>query len=160
MAATTLLTFAQVVLRYVFNSGFVLALEATTYMFGRAMLVGMCYGIRIGAHIGIDLFVRKLPEGAQRAVGLLTAALAAAYALILLIGADNYVDTLRTLGVEAEDLPVERRLPPLALLLLLLWRLLRVAFEILTGRRAGFELADEAQDDLDRFDETAGGRAP
>jgi C4-dicarboxylate transporter DctQ subunit len=158
MAAMTLLTFAQVVLRYAFNSGLIWALEATTYMFGWAMLVGMCYGIRIGAHIGVDLFVRKMPERAQRAVGLVTALLGAGYALILLIGAWHYVDTLRILGIEAEDLPVERwlLLLPLPLaFLLLLWRLLGIAAAILGGRRTGFELADEAQDYVDQFDENA-----
>jgi C4-dicarboxylate transporter DctQ subunit len=33
-AGMTVLTFIQVVLRYVFNSGLLRALEATTYMFG------------------------------------------------------------------------------------------------------------------------------
>ena len=38
LAAMTLLTFAQVVLRYGFNSGFVWALETTTYLFGWLIL--------------------------------------------------------------------------------------------------------------------------
>jgi len=86
------------------------------------------------------------------------ALLGAGYALILLIGAWHYVDTLRMLGIEAEDLPVERwlLLLPLPLaFLLLLWRLLGIAAAILRGRRTGFDLADEAQDYVDQFDETA-----
>src|SRR3546814_8791676 len=54
LAAMTLLTFTQVVLRYVFNSGWGWALEATTYMFGWLVLVGISYGIKVGFHIGID----------------------------------------------------------------------------------------------------------
>jgi len=61
LAAMTLLTFAQVVLRYVFNSGFVWGVEATTYMFAWLVLFGISYGIRVHAHIGIDLLVRACP---------------------------------------------------------------------------------------------------
>jgi len=35
----------QVVLRYVFNGGFTWALEATTYLFGWMVLIGMSYGV-------------------------------------------------------------------------------------------------------------------
>ena len=46
----TLLTFVQVVARYVFNSGFVWALEVTTYMFAWLVLTGMSYGVKVGFH--------------------------------------------------------------------------------------------------------------
>src|SRR3954447_7660566 len=66
LAAMTLLTFAQVVLRYVFNSGFVWGVEATTYMFAWLVLFGISYGIRVHAHIGIDLLVKGLPGAPRR----------------------------------------------------------------------------------------------
>src|SRR3546814_15942014 len=72
LAAMTLLTFSQVVLRYVFNSGWGWALEATTYMFGWRVLVGISYGIKVGFHIGIDAVVNLLPKRGRRLVGLVT----------------------------------------------------------------------------------------
>src|SRR3546814_15227267 len=72
LAAMTLLTFSQVVLRYVFNSGWGWALEATTYMFGWLVLVGISYGIKVGFHIGIDAVVNLLPKRGRRIVGLIT----------------------------------------------------------------------------------------
>ena len=59
LAFMTLLTFTQVVLRYVFNSGWVWSLEATTYAFAALVLVGMSYGVRTNSHIAVDLITRR-----------------------------------------------------------------------------------------------------
>ena len=53
-----MLTFLQVILRYVFNTGLLWALEATLYMFGWLVLIGISYGIRTHSHIGIDLLAQ------------------------------------------------------------------------------------------------------
>ncbi len=50
----TLLTFIQVVARYVFNYSFVWALELNGVLFAWLIFIGMSYGVRVGAHIGID----------------------------------------------------------------------------------------------------------
>jgi C4-dicarboxylate transporter, DctQ subunit len=154
LAAMTLLTFTQVVLRYVFNSGFTWALEASTYMFGWMVLLGISYGVRTGAHIGVDVLVQQLSGPVRRAVGVLAALLCIAYAVILLIGSYNYVDTMHTLGVEAEDMPIERWILLLALPIgftLLLIRLVQVTWRILQGTQEGFRLADEAREAIDQF---------
>jgi C4-dicarboxylate transporter DctQ subunit len=137
-------------------------MEATTYLFGWMVLIGMSYGIRVGTHIGVDLFVQRMSPGARRAVGIATVLLAGLYAALLLFGGYSYVDTMHTLGVEAEDLPVERWILLLALplgFLLLLLRLAQLAWRILTGRQSGFHLADEAKEYIDQFDEAADGAA-
>ena len=69
LAAMTLLTFLQVVLRYAFNSSLIWALEADTYLFAWLILIGMSYGVRVHAHIGVDLAVKALPTGLRRAAG-------------------------------------------------------------------------------------------
>ena len=89
LAAMTLLTFLQVVLRYVFNSGLIWALEATTYMFGWMVLLGISYGIKVGSHIGVDVIVQQLPPRGRRLVGLLVALLSILY--FGLIESDRYV---------------------------------------------------------------------
>lgn len=164
LAAMTLLTFVQVVLRYVFNSGFTWALEASTYMFGWMVLLGISYGVRTGAHIGVDVIVQQLSPPIRRVVGAIAALLCIAYAVILLIGSYNYVDTMHTLGVEAEDLPIERWILLLALpigFVLLLIRLAQVTWRIIQGRQDGFRLADEAREALEQFhDDRPGERRP
>lgn len=151
LAAMTILTFVQVVLRYVFNAGLVWALEATTYMFAWLVLFGMSYGIKAGSHIGVDVLVKLLPGAGQRAVGILAGFLCMAYAAIVLYGGYVYVDKMYLLGVEAEDLPIQRwvliLILPIGFALLLL-RLAQATWRILSGRQAGFRLADEAREAL------------
>lgn len=155
LAAMTLLTFLQVVLRYVFNTGFIWALEATTYLFAWLVLFGMSYCVRVHAHIGIDVLVKALPPRGQRAVGLLAVALSLAYCVILFIGAWNYTETMMLLGITAEDIPVERWKLSIILPIgfaLLFWRLAEVGIEILRGRSATLALGDEATEALKSFE--------
>ena len=70
MAAMTLIAFIQVVARYVFNYSFVWALELNGVLFAWLIFIGMSYGVRVGAHIGIDAVVRLLGPRAARAVGM------------------------------------------------------------------------------------------
>lgn len=154
LAAMTLLTFVQVVLRYVFNSGFTWALEATTYLFGWMVMLGMSYGIKKGSHIGVDVIVQQFGPAARRAIGIAAALLSAIYAGVLLYGGYNYVDTMHTLGVEAEDIAIERWILLLAVPLgfgLLLWRLLEATYRLLTGQEGGLKLADEAAEAVEQF---------
>ena len=149
LGAMTVLTFVQVVMRYGFNSGLLWALEANFYMYGWLVLLGISYGVRVRAHIGVDAVVRLLPPGWQRIVGLFVTALAILYTCLMLYGSWVYIGRLRILGVEAEDIPVERWILSSCLLIgfaLLLYRLLQMGWRILTGKSPGYELADEAHD--------------
>ncbi|MCW5770419.1 MAG: TRAP transporter small permease [Rhodospirillaceae bacterium] len=154
LAAMTLLTFTQVVLRYVFNSGLVWALEANTYMFAWMVLFGMSYGVRRGSHIGVDIVVKATSPPMQRLIGLGAAALAMAYAALLGWGGYGYVMRMHAIGVEAEDIPVERWILLLILPIgfaLLFLRLLQLAWRILRGRQSGFTLADEAKETIEQL---------
>ncbi len=104
LAFMTVLTFAQVVLRYVFNTGLVWSLEATTYSFAALVLIGMSYGVRTKTHIATDLLTRKLSEPLQRYVALVAIIACLAYALLMLYGAIILVDRLMTLGNAARDI--------------------------------------------------------
>lgn len=149
LGAMTVLTFTQVVMRYGFNSGWLWALEANFYLFGWLVLIGISYGVRVKAHIGVDAVVRLLPLAWQRIVGLFVTALAILYTCLMLYGSWVYIGRLRILGVEAEDIPVERWILSSCLLIgfaLLLYRLLEMGWRILTGKSPGYELADEAHD--------------
>jgi C4-dicarboxylate transporter DctQ subunit len=147
LGAMTVLTFVQVVLRYVFASGLLWALEATTYLFAWLVLIGISYGVRKRAHIGIDALIRLMGAKARRAVGLGVVAAALLYAGMMFYGGWEYVARLHILGVDAEDIPIQRWILNLGLPIgfaLLGVRLAEMAWRIVTGRSPGFELADEA----------------
>jgi C4-dicarboxylate transporter, DctQ subunit len=149
LGAMTLLTFLQVILRYVFGSGLLWALETTTYLFGWLVLIGISYGIRKRAHIGIDALVQAMPAKAKRIVGLIVVAAALLYAFLMFYGGWVYLDKLHALDVDAEDIPIQRWILNLCLPIgfaLLGVRLAEMAWRIVTGQSPGFELADEAAD--------------
>jgi len=100
----TLLTFVQVVLRYVFNTGFVWSLEATTYAFAALVLIGMSYGVRTKAHITVDLLTRKMPKKIRLYVGLLGIGICIGYSLLMLYGSSVFVIRLFELGNMARDI--------------------------------------------------------
>lgn len=108
LAAMTVLTFSQVVLRYVFNSGWLWSLEATTYMFAALVLFGMSYGVRTRAHIAVTLLVNRFPERTRRYVSLFAIACCLAYALLMLYGSSIFVQRLFILGNEARDVPLSK----------------------------------------------------
>ena len=147
LAAMTLLTFTQVVLRYLFNTGLIWALEATVYLFAWLILLGISYGVRVHAHIGVDILVKALAGNARRLVGLVAIGLSLLYTGIMLYGSWRYVERLHRLGTEAEDIPVERWILTIVLpigFFLLGLRLLEQGVAILRGEAKGFELGDEA----------------
>lgn len=152
LVAMALLTFVQIVLRYAFNSGLVWAQEATTYLFGWMVLLGISYGVKTKTHIGVDVWVKKLSPRGQRGVGIAAAAICVAYALILLIAAVRYESVMITLGIDAEDIPVPRWVFLLSLpvgFALLLVRFAQAAWGFVTGRPGGALLADEAAVTID-----------
>jgi C4-dicarboxylate transporter, DctQ subunit len=146
MAVMTLVTFAQVVARYVFNYSFVWALELTGVLFAWLIFVGMSYGVRVGAHIGVDAVVRLLPRTAARATAGLAAVLCIAYALIVAWGGWLYMRKMYDVGILMQDLPVAQWIPRIVLPLgfgLLAFRFGQVLWRILRGEQAHL-LADEA----------------
>ncbi|RMG38064.1 MAG: TRAP transporter small permease [Gammaproteobacteria bacterium] len=103
----TAITFANVVARYVFHSGILWGLEATTYLFAWLVLFGASYAVKTHAHLGVDALVNVLPRRAQKAVALLAVAACLLYAGMLVYGGWEYwykfYGKLRFL--EAEDVP-------------------------------------------------------
>ena len=108
LAVMTIITFTQVVLRYLFDGGFTWSLEATTYSFAWLILIGMSYGVRTGAHIAMDLVRRRLPARLSTLAGLTAVVLCLCYALLMTYGAGVFVWRMFLLGHMAHDLPVAR----------------------------------------------------
>jgi len=93
MAAITLVSFTQVVMRYGFSSGWGGALELTRILFAWLILFGMSYAIKINAHLGVDIVLKALPRKAMRALAVFGALAGVLYAVLLL-----YADWLQLFG--------------------------------------------------------------
>ena len=147
----TLVTFFQVIARYVFNYSFTWALELTTWLFAWMIFLGIPYGVRVGSHIGVDSLVKSLGPRTARALGAVAAALCLGYSLILLTGSWNYVARMYELDILSQDLPVPQWMPRAILIasfMLLALRFAQVLYRILAGRETRLHLGDEAAEAL------------
>jgi C4-dicarboxylate transporter, DctQ subunit len=151
LGVMTLLTFVQVFMRYVLNSGFSWALELTTVVFAFMIFLGASYGVRVGAHIGVDALVKQVPPRLGRAMSIASVVLCIVYACLVFYGSFNYVDKMYSAGIELEDLPIPmwtvRAVLPVGYALLA-FRLLEVLVRVLRDRNESLHLADEAADAL------------
>lgn len=150
LAAMTLVTFMQVVARYVFNYSFVWALELTGVMFAWLIFVGMSYGVRVGAHIGVDAVVKVVGPGAARAMSVVAALLCIVYAVIVTVGGFRYVSKMYDVGILMQDMPVQQWIPRVILPIgfaLLTFRFVQVLLRLLSGKEAHL-LGDEAEEAL------------
>ncbi|MCB1974557.1 MAG: TRAP transporter small permease [Nitrospirota bacterium] len=147
LLAMTGLTFVQVVMRYVFNSGFTWALELTTVFFAIMIFVGVSYGVRVGSHIGVDALVKLLSPTKRKVAGMVAVALSLAYVGLVFTGSMEYVLKMKQVGIELEDMPIERwqilAVMPLGMALTG-FRFLQVLYDLVTGRADSLRLADEA----------------
>jgi len=143
----TALSFMQVVRRYVFNTGFSWTLELVMVLFACMIFVGISYGVRVGAHIGVDALVNLLAPKQRRWVSLLAVALCLVYVGFILYGSTIYVSKMFEVGVELDDLPIERwkvlLLMPLGYALVA-FRFLQIFYQLIVGHSTQLHLADEA----------------
>ena len=139
LAIMTVLTFIQVILRYIFGTGWVWSLEATTYTFAWLVLIGRSYCVRERAHIAVDLVVGRLPATTRRVVMLAAIGLCVTYCALMIYGGAIFVDRLMMLGNNARDIPLPRwmltSILPLGFGLLAI-RFLQVGWRILKGDSA------------------------
>jgi C4-dicarboxylate transporter DctQ subunit len=117
LAIITLVSFAQVIARYGFNTGWGGALEFTRILFAWMILFGMSYGIKVGMHLGVDALLRLFPHKVFRFLAIFGAVCAFLYAAILISatwlsffganskgGAVDYWSKMFQLGIGLDDL--------------------------------------------------------
>lgn len=178
LGAMTLLTFANVIFRYVFNDNILWALELTVFMFAWMVLVGASYGVKKHFHIGVDVIINIVPEGKRKALSLFAAICCLAFSILLLIGSWNYWYPFATdrAWYETDDIPMpemlqfmadwlnegERyeKLPrfipyfalPLGMALLTL-RFAQATWQIATGKLDRLIAGHEAEEELEALQE-------
>ena len=90
LGAMTLLTFINVILRYVFNSSIIWSLEVVLMLFSWLVLFGVAYCFKVTAHLGVDAVTNLLAPGPRRAVAILSGILCLFYAILIAKGAWDY----------------------------------------------------------------------
>ncbi|GAB4350554.1 MAG: TRAP transporter small permease subunit [Gammaproteobacteria bacterium] len=184
----TLLVFSEVVMRFGFGTGSLWIQELTLHMSAWFVLFGASYGIKVGAHIGVDAVVRLLPGTAQRVVGVIAILLSLLYCGLFLFGSWEYLFKMYKIGIGMEDLPV----PPFIVHLFsdeFAWEVLRIDSEdpkvplwfahgmllvgltmvairlvmlmwaVIVGKAQGFQFADEAKESLHLAEDEQAGEA-
>lgn len=90
LGAMTLITFANVVLRYGFGSSLLWGLEATTILFAWLVLFGMSYGVKVTAHLGVDAVTNLVSHPVRRVMLGLSCLVCLAYGMLLMKGGWDY----------------------------------------------------------------------
>ena len=121
----TLVTFANVVARYVFEDNILWALEVTGFLNAWMILIGVSYCMKTGAHLGVDALVEALPRSLRKPLTMLAALGTLAFAGLMVVGSWNYWAPFANLPplygswfpqafFEVEDTPMPALLQPLA----------------------------------------------
>lgn len=90
LGVMTVMTFANVVARYGFNSNIFYALELTVFLFAWLVLLGASYAVKKTLHLGVDAVVNTVSPTLRRWFGVIVIAVCLAYSLLLLKGAWDY----------------------------------------------------------------------
>lgn len=173
----TLVTFANVVARYVFDANILWALELTVFLFAWLVLMGMSYGVKKHVHIGVDVVINAVAPPTRRILAILAVSASLAFAILLLIGSWDYWYPFATerAWLETDDIPMPeflqfladwmnegeryekmpRWIPYLALPLgvaLLTLRFAQLAWQIFTGRLDRIIASHEAEELMEELE--------
>ncbi len=112
----TILTFANVVARYVLNTNILWGLEVTVFIFAWLVLLGASYCVKKSVHLGVDVLVSALPPVARRVFAFVAVTCCLAYGLLLLKGGWDYWYPFATKRafLETDDVPMPEFLQFLA----------------------------------------------
>ncbi len=178
LGTMTMLTFVNVVMRYLFNDNILWALELTVFLFAWMVLVGASYGVKKHFHIGVDVVINMAPEGLRKIYALIAVACCLTFSILLLIGSWNYWYPFATerAWYETDDIPMPemlqfmadwlnegeryeklpRFIPYMALpigMALLTFRFAQIAYQILTGKLDRMISGHEAEEELEALKE-------
>lgn len=104
----TLITFANVVARYVFNENILWALELTVFLFAWLVLMGSSYAVKKHIHIGVDVVINAVSPSTKKLMALIAVGLSLTFSILLLKGSWDYWYPFATerAWLETEDIPM------------------------------------------------------
>ena len=104
----TVITFANVIARYVFNSNILWALETTVFLFAWLVLLGASYCVKTQSHLGVDVIINMVSPGMRKALAVISVACCLAFSILLLIGAWQYWAPFagKNVWYEVNDIPM------------------------------------------------------
>jgi len=183
MGLMTLVTFANVIARYVFNDNLLWALETTVYLFAWMVLLGASYCVKKSLHLGVDMVIANLSPQARKAAGLFAVGACLLFSVLLLKGAWDYWYPFATTQAffEVDDIPmpdflqflatwlnegeryekIPRFIPYFVLplsLTLLTWRFCQAGWRIFQGTQDSVIASHEAEELLEETAQTADAR--
>lgn len=150
----TMLVFVEVVMRFGFSSGLLWIQELTLLASAWFVLIGASYGVRVGAHIGVDAFVKLFPDNIRRLISIAAVLLCLCYCALLFVGSWEYLAKMHKINLEMQDMTIKKWAAHSILVIgfgLLFFRFLQLLWKMIKGDEIGFHLADEAQDALDEL---------
>ena len=172
----TLITFANVIARYLFNSNILWALELTVFLFAWLVLLGTSYCVKQSTHLGVDVLIVAVSPRLRKILALLAVTACLAFSLLLLKGSWDYWYAFanKRAFLETNDVPMPdvlqffadwlndgeryekmpRFLPYFALPLgfaLMTFRYLQAAYYILTDRMDRLIAGHEAEEALEEL---------
>lgn len=156
LALTTLLVFVDVVMRFGFNTGFMWTQELTLHMSAWFVLFGASYGIKVGSHIGVDAFIKMFPRTSRRILSAIGCLFGLAYCAMILYGSWIYLDKVKRIGIELEDIPIPAWIAHSILIIGFLFLSIRIfilLWDIITNKADGFRYANEADDSMELVEE-------
>ncbi len=108
MGLMTVITFANVVARYVFNSNILWALEVTVFLFAWLVLLGVSYGVKKSIHLGVDVLLNIAPPPIRRIMTIVAVLACLLFSLLLLKGSWDYWSPFigKRAFLETEDVPM------------------------------------------------------
>jgi C4-dicarboxylate transporter, DctQ subunit len=86
----TIITFANVVARFAFNSNILWALELTVFLFAWLVLFGASYAVKKHVHLGVDAILNMLAPAPRRVLALIAVTCCLVFSLLMLKGAYDY----------------------------------------------------------------------
>lgn len=174
LGAMTLITFANVLARYLFETNILWALEATVFLFAWLVLIGISYCVKHSLHLGVDVVINMVSPKTKRLLGLISVFCTLVFCLLLLKGSWDYWYPFATKNAwyEVNDIPladslqilsqwfnegekyekIPKFIPYFALpfgMALLTFRVLQAGYRIFVGSQTTLIASHEAEESID-----------
>ncbi len=152
LVGMTCLVVGEVIARFVFNHGVIWIEELTLHTSAWMVLFGTSWALKKKAHIGVDAFVKLFQTNVQRVMGGIAVTISIVYCGILVYGGWVYLSKLKKIGIELDDIPLEKWMAHSILvigLVMLAIRLVQLLWRIIKGTEVGFGHVDEADTALE-----------